>query len=185
MAKYRDIDEIVANKWIVEFNRKPFDKHSLFGIVLSCNDDFTLIQEFDLDWFALDGYCVFENNSVKNFKVYDLEQYFLCEVIKLKKIEPKPAPQISIESWATVLQSVQDNFPLIQIESELIYKNRCNIGKLAKLGKNNFGLIEIGTDACWDDDTTKYKSKHLSLVKFDSAYINTLWEVSESRKVIT
>jgi hypothetical protein len=184
MAKRRDFNEIIENKWLVEFNRKPFDSHTILGFILAFNDEFTLIEEFDNDWFATDGYCVFKNKSVKGFKVYDKDEYFLYEVVKVKKIEPKPVPQISIESWSTILQTVNDNFNLVNIRSELIYKNQCNIGKLAKLGKKTFRLIEIATDASWDEVSTKYKSKHLTKVSFDSAYVNTLWEVSENRKVV-
>lgn len=182
MAKARDLKEIIENKWLVEFNRKPFDKSKEYGFVLDCNDDFTLIQSFHYDWFTTDGYCIFRNESVKTFRVYDKEKYFLNEVVKLKNIEPKTVPEISIESWETILQTVNDNFNLIVIESELIYKNQCNIGKLKKLGKKSFSLIEIGTDASWEDSPIKYKFKDLTKVCFNRAYENTLWEISESRK---
>ncbi len=182
MAKERDFKEIIENKWLVEFNRKPFDKHKLFGFVLAVSDDFTLIQQFDRDWFATDGYFIFQNKSVKNFLVYDEEEHFLNEVVKYKKIEPQPIPEISIESWTTILQRVSENFNLIVIESELIYKNQCNIGRLKKLGKKSFSLIEIDPVAEWDDSPTKYKFKDLTTVRFNNAYENTLWEISESRK---
>lgn len=182
MEKERDYEEIIKNKWIVEFDRKPFDKSKEFGFVLDFNDEFTLIQLFDRNYFNIDGYCVFKNESVKKIRVYDEEEYFLHEVVKKKKIEPKLIPEVLIESWETILQTVNDNFNLIGIESELIYKNQLNIGILKKFGKKKFSLIEIHTDANWDDSPTKYEFKDLTKVAFDSAYINTLWEISESRK---
>ena len=180
--KFVDYEEIIEQKYLVEFDRKPFDKAKEFGFVLASNDDFTLIQIFDHDWFAVDGYCVFQNESVKKFYVYDKEEYFLNEVVKLKKIAPKPVPEISIESWESVLQTVNDNFDLISVESELIYKNKCNIGRLEKLDKKSFSLIEIDADADWNDSPTKYKFKDLTKVCFNRAYEKTLWEISESRK---
>jgi hypothetical protein len=184
MSKQKSIgiEEAIEQKFLVEFNRKPFDKSKEFGFVLDWNDQFTLIQIFDHDWFAVDGYCVFKNESIKSFRVYDKEEDFLNEVVKLKKIEPAPVPEISIESWEAVLQSVNDNFDLISVESELIYKNQCNIGRLEKLGKKSFSLIEIYGDACWNDSPTKYKFKDLTKVCFNEAYDKTLWEISESRK---
>lgn len=180
--KSPDIEEIIERKFLVEFNRKPFDKSKEFGFILAWNDLFTLIQLFDHDWFAIDGYCIFLNASVKSFSVYDKEEYFLNEVVRLKGIEPEPIPEISIESWETILQTVNDNFNLIVVESELLYKNQCNIGKLEKLGKKSFSLIEINTDASWDNTPAKYKFKDLTKVCFNRAYENTLWEISESRK---
>ena len=177
------IDEIIKNRFLVEFDRKPFDKFKEISFVLACNDYFTLIQLFDYDWFATDGYCVFQNESVRKFRVYSKkEEYFLDEVVKLKNIELKPIPEISIESWESILQTVNDNFDLIVVESELIYKNQCNIGKLKKLGKKSFSLVEIKTDASWDEFPAKYKYKDLTKISFNRAYENTLWEVSESRR---
>lgn len=180
--KSPDINEIIERKLLVEFNRKPFDKSKEYGFILNWNGNFTLIQMFDHDWFALDGYCIFKNESVKSFCVYDKEEYFLNEVVKLKKIKPKPVPEISIESWETILQTVNDNFNLVSVESELIYKNQCNIGQLKKMGKKSFSLIEIKTDASWFDSASKYNFKDLTKVCFNRAYDKTLWEISESRK---
>lgn len=182
MAKERDINEIIENKWMVEFDRKPFDKSKEFGFILACNDDFTLIQTLDRSWYKLDGYCIFRNDSVKKFLVYDKEEYFLNEVVKIKKLEPTPVPQVSIECWHTILQTVNDNFNLVGIESELIHKNQLNIGTIKEIGKKKFSLIEIDSEAEWDDSPTKYEFKHLTKVCFDSVYNKTLWEVSESRK---
>lgn len=182
MSKERNLEEIIENKWIVEFNRKPFDNSKEFGFVLDCNDDFTLIQILDKDLYQLDGYCIFQNKSVKKFRVYDKDEYFLNEVVKLKKLEPKPVSQVSIESWKAILQTVNDNFNLVGIESELIYKNQLNIGRIKKVNNKKFSLIEINPKAEWDDFSTKYEFQHLTKVCFDSSYNKTLWDVSESRK---
>ena len=69
------------------------------------------------------------------------------------------------------------------VQSELIYKNQCNIGKLEKINKKDFSLIEIGSDATWDNSLEKYEFKHLTKVCFNRAYENMLWEISESRKI--
>jgi hypothetical protein len=175
-----DIDEIIERKLLVEFNRKPLEKSSLFGFVLACNDDFSLVQEFDRDSFVLDGYCIFRNKSVKKYSVYDDENYFLNEVISLKKIEPKPVENISIESWLEVLRSVGENFSLIMIEREKIDNEACNIGKLQKIKKKSFVLEEIDSCAEWSG-AYEYKFKDLTKVGFDGFYENTLSFVEENR----
>lgn len=181
MAEERNFADIIENKWLVEFDRKKY-KDKLLGFVLAFSDDFTLIQVFDHDYFNLDGYCIFENDSVKKFRVYDDEEYFLSEVVKKKKLMPKPVSGVSLESWATILQTVNDKFNLVVIESEDIYKNQCNIGRLEKVGKKTFSLTEIYTDAYWDEKPTNYKLKNLTKVSFNNAYENTLWDIAESRK---
>jgi hypothetical protein len=170
VTKASFVKDIIKNKWIVEFNRKPFDRFRMFGFVLEWTDDFTLIRLFDRDWYKTDGYCIFKNESVKKYWVYDKQEYFLNEVVKVKGIEPVPVPAISIENWPAILKTVNDNFDLVVVESELAYKNQCNIGRLEKLGKNRFSLIEIATDASWDKSPTKYKFKDLTKVCFNRAY---------------
>ena len=182
MAKERDFKEIIENKWLVEFNRKKY-KDKVLGFVLAVNDDFTLIQIFDHNYFKTNGYCVFKNESVKTFRVYDSEEYFLNEVITKEKVKPKPVSKISMESWKTILETVNDNFNLVVVESEKIYKNHCNIGTIKKVSKRTFSLLEILTDASWDKKPTKYELKNLTKVSFNNAYEKTLWEISESRKV--
>ena len=150
MAKERDFTDIIENKRLVEFNRRKYKDQAL-GFVLAVNDNFTLIHIFDCDYFKTDGYCVFENDSVKTFRVYDSEEYFLSEVVKKKKIKPKNISSISMENWETILQTVNANFNLVVVESEVIYKNQCNIGTLEKLGKKTFSLLEIKTDASWGE----------------------------------
>lgn len=179
---YIDIEEIIERKILIEFNRKPLDKSMLLGFVLACNDEFTLIHKFDRDLFVLDGYCIFQNDSVKKYAVYDDENYFLNEVIRLKKIKPKPIPDISIKSWPDIIQTVNDNFPLIRIEQEKIHKNECNIGKLEKLKKKSFSLKEVDTSADWYGRPYSYKFKDLTIVGFDGPYENTLALVAENRE---
>lgn len=176
-----DINEIIERKFLIEFNRKPLEKSSLFGFVLACNDEFSLVQEFDRDSFILNGYCIFRNASVKRFSVYDDENYFLNEVIALRKIEPKAVPNVSIESWAEILKSVAENFSLVMIEREKIDNEACNIGKLKKIKTKTFTLEEIDTSAEWSGDY-KYKFKDLTKVSFDGFYENTLFFVAENRE---
>jgi hypothetical protein len=178
--KSADFEKIIERKFLVEFNRKPLEKSKSFGFVLACNDEFTLVHEFDRDSFALNGYCIFRNDSVKKYAVYDDEDYFLNEVIRLKKIEPKPVPEISIENWSSILQTVNANFPLIRFEREKISDKVCFIGKLDKLKKKTFSLRGIDPSADWEG-LSSFKYDDLTKVGFDSAYENTLILVAEHR----
>jgi hypothetical protein len=177
------IEEIIERKLLVEFNRKPLEKSRLFGFVLACNDEFTLIHEFDDGIFRLDGYSIFKNDSVKKYSVYDKDEYFLNEVIKFKNIEPRDVPTVSIESWPEILRTVNESFPLIRIERENIDNKSCYIGKLEKLKKKTFSLMKIDTSANWDN-SFRYKYNDLTKVGFDGEYENTLVLVAENRDKI-
>lgn len=179
--KVASIDEIISKKWLVEFDRKPLDKLPLYGFVVDCNDDFTILHVFDHKLFILDGYCVFSNADVKKYAVYDDETYFLSEVIRAKKIVPKPLPKISIASWSDVLESVSKLFPLLVVETERLNKNVCYIGKLKELKKKSFEIEEIDPDANWEG-ATKYRFKDLTMVKFGGLYESALALVNAERE---
>jgi hypothetical protein len=178
--KLLDIEEIIERKILVEFYRKPLQRTKLFGFVLACNDEFTFVQEFDEQIFRLDGYCIFKNDSVKSWKVYDKDEYFLNEVIRIKNIKPRAVRNVSIESWAEILRTVNESFPLIVIEREKIDNKACYIGKLDKLKKKTFYLKEINPSAEWDD-SSGYKYDDLTKVGFDGEYEKTLILVAENR----
>ena len=186
MAKKKspDIDEIISNRWLVDFNRKPLDKHPLFGFIVDFNEEFTLIHQFDRGNFSLDGYCVFPNRDVKSHAVYDKKDYFLSEVISAKKIKPRVPSNISIASWSEIIRSVGESFPFFVVETERLHRNECYVGKLKEIKKKGFVLYEVGPDANWNY-ITKYKFDDLTMIKFDGRYENTLGLVNMKREIPT
>lgn len=174
------MERVIQKKWLVEFNRKPLDKHPLFGFMLARNDEFTLIQEFDSSHFQLNGWIVFKNDSVKNFKVYDDQQYFLTEVVRFEKIRPRSV-EISIDSWADILASAAEKFPLIVIERERIERDACYIGKLVETKNNGFVLWDIDPSAEWDKKRN-YKYKDVTKIQFGGKYETVLASVNSKRE---
>ncbi len=50
---------------LLEFDRRPIDRHHLIGFALSWNSELTLIQPLENNQFLLNGYTVFRNSDVK------------------------------------------------------------------------------------------------------------------------
>ena len=184
MAKKRsrNIDEIIKNKWLVEFNRKPLAKHPLYGFVIGCSNEFTLIHQFDRDLFNLDGYCVFPNKDVKNHAVYDDESYFLSEVVRVNKLMPKARSDISIVNWEEVVRTVGNKYRFLVVETERLHKNECYIGEVKEIRKKSFILRAVDTDASWYDTVDKYKYSDLTMIKFGGRYEETLALVNRERE---
>lgn len=174
------IDEIITNKWLVEFDRKPLDKHPMYGFIVNFNEEFTLVHRFDRELFILDGYSVFPNADVKKCRVFDEETYFLSEVIQAKKIVPKALPKVSISSWPEILQSVSECFPLLVVETERLHKNECYIGKVTEIKKKSFKQQEMDTDAVWYG-SAKYKFEDVTMISFGGLYESTLALVNANR----
>jgi len=182
MAKKKEppcIDDIIKNKWLVEYNRKPIDKFALHGFVLAQSDKLTLVQVFDLNSFTSNGYSVLRNKDIKSFRVCDSKDYFLSRFLSLKKMKIEPLPENSINNWKEVLAFFDRLFPLITIHREEIDNGACYIGKLGKIGTTKFSLNEIDSDAQW---IGVYKYKYADITKIDAGgnYENALNFVSES-----
>lgn len=178
-----NVDEIIANKWLVEINRKPLDKHPLFGFMLAYEDEFTIIQEFDQKMFCLDGFVVFRNDSVKNFIVYDKPDYFLSEVIEFEQIKPLPMPDITLSSWPDIIESVSKLFPLLVIKQEAIDRSVCYVGKLIETKKKGYSLRDIDPGAEWEKKRS-YKFKDLTMLQFGGRYESVLATVNQKREAL-
>ncbi|HRJ87633.1 MAG TPA: hypothetical protein PLN05_15110 [Pyrinomonadaceae bacterium] len=105
----------------------------------------------------------------------------MSEVIRAKKIVPKPLPKISIASWSDVLESVSKLFPLLVVETERLHKNECYIGKVTEIRKKSFKQQEMDTDAVWYG-FTKYKFEDVTMISFGGLYESTLALVNAERE---
>jgi hypothetical protein len=176
--------EIMENKWLVEFKRKGIDKHGLFGFIVDYNEDFTLLNVFDNGGFFLNGYSVIRDVDISTYRIYDDDKYFLTRILKVKGVVPKPAENVSLESWEDILVTANEQFPLITIHREETAKNICHIGTVEETANKKFSLFEIDSDGLWEK-TYKYKYSELTRVDFGGLYEEGLHLVSEYDKAET
>ena len=174
-------EEIIKNKWIVRFNRKPFDDVTCEGFILDSNEDFTLVNTVDEDAGSI-GFEVFRNKTVKSFQVYSDSDWRESIVVKLKNIRPKKRPNISIDSIQDLIETANENFPLIVIHREGIMNDACWVGKVLEIRKKSFLMQEISPNAEWDEKPTKFKFKDITKIEFGNGYENNLALVAEHRK---
>jgi len=174
-----DGEEIIKNKWLVNFKRGKFD--NFLGFVLAANEKFTLVNNFDFDAGAT-GFAVFENKSVKDYELYDDSNSFDALLLKLKKINPKEKPEVSIDSMADLLRTAGELFPLIVIYREKIASDECWIGKIVEIKKNSFFLKSIDPNAEWEEELMKVLFKDVTRIEFGNGYENALQLVAEYRE---
>lgn len=178
--KTPDSEEIIKNKWLVNFKRGKFDNE--IGFVLDMNDKFTFINNFDFETIGATGFTVFENKSVKDYELYDDPNSFDALLLKIKKVKPKEKPLVSIDSIADLLKTASEKFPLIVIHREKINPESCWIGKIVEIKKNSFLLKSIDPNAEWEEELTKISFKDVTRVAFGCGYENCLNLVAEYRE---
>lgn len=181
MKETSDFNSLVGKPVVVEFNRKPFTNDKVSGFLVDWNRDFVLVEVFDTEYADVDGFCVFRFKSIKTVRDY-VDQEFYDEVFKLKQIAPSPRPDVQLTDWQSILRSVGEAVELTLVEFELKWKNQCNIGRITKVGKKKFHMLEIDPRANWVETPSKFRFEDLTRVAFGSHYIETLRLVSENRR---
>jgi hypothetical protein len=179
--KSPDIEEIIKNKWLVNFKRGKFD--NCLGFVLDGNDKLTLVNNFDFETIGATGFTVFENKSVKGYELYDDPNCFDAVLLKIKKVKPKEKPAVSIDSMGDLIRTANEIFPLIVIHREKIYSDECWIGKITEIKKKSFLFRSIDPNAEWDEELTKVSFKDVTRIEFGNGYENSLNLVAEYREI--
>lgn len=175
------IEEIISNKWLVRFNREPFDNSYNYGFVLDCSDDFTLLNNYNED-AGVTGFCVFPNSTVKKYKIYDDANSFKVLSLELKDTTPKEKPNVSIQTIEKLLESVNKSFPLIVVHCERLNRDVVWIGKVMEIKKKSFTMLEITPNAEWLENPNRFKFKDVTKIEFGNGYENDLHSVAEYRK---
>jgi hypothetical protein len=57
---------------LLEFYRTPLERYVRRGFALAWNEDLTLIEIVDGDLFELDGYAVFRNSDIKQWRAKEV-----------------------------------------------------------------------------------------------------------------
>ncbi|HEX4320060.1 MAG TPA: hypothetical protein VHZ52_04105 [Acidobacteriaceae bacterium] len=168
--KRAGIAHALQQKSLIKFSR-AFEPGTIDGYVLDIGPKFFLMAIFG-DGFSFDGFSCVRISDVKGLKfASDAIVSMYQKVLKARGRTIPDKPSIDLTNIETLLRSANDAFPLVAIHHEKISPGACNIGRVAKIGKSNFWLREIDTDASWDDDELfRYKLADVTLVDFGGDY---------------
>lgn len=184
MAKWKkeklDSEEIIKNKWLINFDRGKFD--SSIGFLLDMNGEFTFINNFDFESCSATGFSVFKNKSVKDYELFDDPNSFDALLLKIKKVKPKSKPSVSIDSMADLIRTASEKFPIVVVNREKIDSEICWIGKIVEIKKKSFLVQAIDPNAEWEENFTKVPFKDVTRIEFGNGYENALNLVAEYRE---
>ena len=162
----------------VEFDRKPIDTQLLGGFVLEFSERLTLLSLLDDERFELNGYTVIRNSDVRRWRSVE-QSSFRIRALNLKGVKPVRRRGLSLASWADLLKSANDLFPLVTISREMIDKNACQIGRILSMSRVSFELEEIDTDASWNGHH-RYRFSDVTRVDFGGGYEDALARVASA-----
>ena len=97
---------------LIEFDRRPIDRTVLRGFVLGWSDEVTLVHLLDCGTYHLNGYAVFRNPDIKNWRELPKED-FLARVAPLRRLRPRMPAGMELKSMRHAINFAGANFPLI------------------------------------------------------------------------
>ena len=157
---------------LLEFDRKPLDRHILSGFVLRWNTKFTLMQVMENFQFRLNGYAIVRNSDVRKWRPVAPNE-FAAKAARLNRLRPKVPAGVNVSSLATALSSAGSAFPLITIHQEHIDRHVCYVGKFLRTTARTATIRTISPEAEWDTDD-RFQLKDITLLEFGGTYENLL-----------
>jgi hypothetical protein len=92
---------------------------------------------------------------------------------------------LNLEDWPGLLKTATARSSPIAVFREKLKRYNFHAGRVVKIGRKKFDLLEIEPDATWDDDPLPYKLKDVTLVKFGTRYLDTLSRFSDAERRAT
>ena len=162
----------------MDFDRSPLVRHRLTGFVLACSRRLTLVHE--LHDFVPRGYQVIRNRDVAAYRVETNPQSFARLAVRLLRLQPVPAPGVTVADWPAVLRSSGARFPLLTVHFEAKDPDVCYVGRFARATTRTFMLELIDSDARWIGERT-FAVAELTRLDFGGSYETALLRVARHR----
>ncbi|MBZ5521632.1 MAG: hypothetical protein LAP21_05175 [Acidobacteriia bacterium] len=174
MSKQRPSQLALAlrDKLLVRFTR-PFEEGSVDGYVLNIGPRFFLIALIG-EGIRLSGFQCFRLSDVRELWVPHKYARFYEAALKKRGERIPKKPPVSVHSLPELLLSANRAFPLVTIHREKVDPDVCHIGRVIDMSKGYLSLLEIGPDARWDKEPTKYRLSEITRVDFGGDYEEAL-----------
>ncbi len=141
------------------------------GFIVDYSDNFVLLQE--TDDFEVDGYVAFPIETISEILYSNNDRYF-DKILHLEgivdRIENKH--RIDLTSWATIFKSVKKLGFNVIIENENPEDETFDIGPITKITKSSVYVRYFNAKGILNEGTTKINWDLITIVRFDTKYIN-------------
>ena len=145
-----------------------YDANYRNSIPLICGEKlFLCAEEND---FILNGYSIRRYKDIKKLKAKNDK----CGEILRKEGIVITMPEIDIESWYSVFQSLKKRNKNIIVEKETLNDNDSEfvIGRINEIHKNFAYVYHFDADGIWGDEPIKVPFSEITSVTFGSRYVD-------------
>jgi hypothetical protein len=162
----------LRKKLLVRF-ASALDRGTVNGYVLDIGPQFFLIALVS-DGIRPNGFQCYRLSDIRKLRVPDKYARFHEAVLKKRGIRFPKKPRVDVTCLAELLLTANRVFPLVTIHREKADPSACWIGRVVDLSRGRVTLLEIGPDACWDDELESYRLSEITRVDFGGDYENAL-----------
>lgn len=158
---------------LVSLYRDQLDETEWFGYVVAESDDYLAIHCVS-DRYDLDGYRVFRASDIEDIDV-DFDRRELIErAMELKGLAPIAVPWLRLDSVRELIDSIQENEPIVVVEREIVCPDECEVGRVHTHDDDTYSLLWMTTTAEWEDDDRQFRFDDITQVSFGGEYERTL-----------
>lgn len=144
------------------------------GYVVALGESWVLLAALE-GGIELDGYTAVRLADVESIKRDKEGEDFARRALELARQWPPLAPAgIVLEDDPSLVASAARAAGLIALYEEHSDPEVCHIGKARDWNKRSVTLLEVDTDAHWQEEATKFKFADLSRVDFGGRYERVL-----------
>ena len=150
-------------------------KTSFSGFLLDFNEDWILIRSNPVD-YIIDGFTILKNKNLESI-IHDDNIQFNEKVIRLKKIKLANDVIIPLSSLENILSFLTDKYGIFQVatkKSSAVY-----LGRLTEINEKELFIEFLNTNGVFDGEIS-FKNKKIRLIEFETDYINSLKNYSDS-----
>ncbi len=166
------------DKTLVRFTR-PLEHGSVNGYIVEVGPKFFMVAIVQED-MRFDGFQCFRLSDVRRLKIPAPYAEFAEAALTKRREQIPRKPPVDVSSLPRLLQTADKAFPLVTIHREMVDRGACHIGRLVRIEKSTLRLLEIGSDARWDEEPEQYRLNQITRVDFGGGYEEALHLVGGS-----
>ena len=136
---------------------------------------FAIARVADTMW--LDGWSVLRVADVSWVAPHE-HRAFVERALSLRRQRRHRCPRLALGSWADVLRSIGERFPLVTLHHERIDPHVCVIGRVLGVSPRSVRLRGIDPDAQWDAESETVSLTGLTRVDVGGDYEDALRRVA-------
>lgn len=153
-----------GHKILIRFTR-PFEQATVMGYVMDVGPKFILLALVDEN-IRFNGFQCFRLQDVRNLQIPAKYAAFVGEVLRRRRERIPKITRVKVGTLQELLLTASRVFPIVTIHREKVTPHVCHIGRVESVSSSHVSLLEIGSDARWNDTPRRYLTKQITRVDF-------------------